>query len=187
MSKPTNGNDMPVPTSVSSELRNVPEEDRQHPLFRRGYSMGYSHRAREESLAKLEQYGPRILRDGHTDTHTPRYYGIGGRGLLDSLEPGVRIDRELLAMTEQDVITETPCCARQITVPIPEDDQTRPAVCCRCGVFYQMHLRQEEPDGFSDDPPPYLAVFSVEHLNVASARHRAGRAEKMAPRAGRHR
>lgn len=147
---------------------------RAHPLFRRGYNMGYAYRAREESLAELEQHGPRSAR--RVQKMAPRRFGVTSGGLRD-LSPGVQVARELEAMSEYEFTTETPCCARSIEVLRLEEDQDCPAVCCRCRISYQMGLVQEEPDGFSDEAP-YVAIFTVTHLGVAVARHRAGKWER---------
>jgi hypothetical protein len=95
--------------------------ERRHPLFRRGYSLGYAHRAQEEALADQEQHGPRSIREGRTTP--PRSYDVTIGGLLDRLSPGVRADRDLIAMTDSAFTCETPCCGREITVLICQEDQ----------------------------------------------------------------
>jgi hypothetical protein len=164
--------DTPLSVPDSPSLSDLTDAERMHPLFRRGYALGYAHRAHEESFAEWDQRDPRPLRSSRTTP--PRGYGVTSGGLLGRLAPGVRVERDLLAVTDKDFTTETPCCGRGITLLIPDDDQTRPAACCRCRISYQVDLIQEEPDGYSDEPPPHIAVFVVEHLDVAMARHRVG-------------
>lgn len=158
-----------------SALSELPKAEREHPLFRRGYNLGYSHRSREESLAELQQRGPQSLLDSAaTATET---FNVTSGGLLDHLAPGVRAARDLVEITEEKITTETPCCGRRITLQVPSEDHTRPAMCCHCRIIYQVVLIQEEPDGYNDSEPPHVAVFVVEHLSAAVAQHRTGRWE----------
>ena len=97
--------------------------------------------------------------------------------LLDRLEPGVRVTSEA-ELTKNHLATKVPCCMRTITLQQPDDeDQARPAVRCRRRVFYLVTLVQEEPGGYDDEPPPHVAVFTVQYLDLAVARHRASRYE----------
>lgn len=147
------------------------QADRSHPLFRRGYNLGYSDRAHEEALDELEKHGPRSARRNHVPTAS---FGVTAGDLLDRLEPGVRVLRELKKMTAAKITTETPCCGRRITLTMPDETETRPTMCCRCRITYSAGLIQEEPDGYTDDDPTYVAVFTVERTGVAAAAHRAG-------------
>jgi hypothetical protein len=79
--------------------------------------------------------------------------------------------------SERKFTTEVPCCGRRITIPAPGNGETSPAACCRCRVLYTAAVAEEERDGYSDEPPK-VAVFVVEHVNVAVAQHRAGKWER---------
>jgi hypothetical protein len=156
----------------SSRLSGLPKEKREHPLFRQGYNLGYSHRAHEEALSEFRQSGGGPVRDASAAT-----FDVTAGQLLGRLVPGVRVVRDLIELTDDTCTTETPCCGRRITLSIPGEGETLPAVCCRCRVTYQVAVVQEDPDGYSDDEPPYVAVFVAEHLDVAAAKHRAGKWE----------
>ena len=58
-------------------------------------------------------------------------------------------------------------------MPICGTGQEPPAVCCRCRVTYRVSLH-EEMTGY-DDEPFRTAIFAVESLDAAVARHRSGR------------
>jgi hypothetical protein len=164
-----------VPAPVRSTWSELTKSERAHPLFRRGYNMGYSDRTHQEFLAELERRGLRSAQN--SSTVAPPRYGVTDVRLRDRLAPGVGVYRDLAAMTEHQFTTETPCCGRQITVQRPPDDlDCSPAVCCRCRLSFEVNLVEEELDGFSDEPS-YVAVFTVEHVDVAVARHRAGKWE----------
>jgi hypothetical protein len=163
-----------VPEPVRSTWSELTKSERAHPLFRRGYNLGYSDRAHREFLAELDRRGLRSAQD--SSTVAPPRYGVTDLMLRDRLTPGVRVYRDLAAMTEHQFTTETPCCGRQITVQRPPQDQDCLSVCCRCRFSYRVELVEEELDGFSDDPT-HVAVFTVEHVDVAVARHRAGKWE----------
>jgi hypothetical protein len=107
----------------------------------------------------------------------PATFDVTSGALLDRLAPGVRVVRDLTSHTEKDISTETPCCGRRITLPTPDEHQTRPAMCCRCHIAYQVSLVREEPDGYNDGEPPHVALFVVIHVAVATARHRTGKWE----------
>lgn len=155
-------------------LSGLPETKRKHPLFRQGYNLGYSHRIHEEALGEFRQSAGRPVRDGSTAT-----FDVTAGQLLGRLVPGIRVVRDLIELTDDTCTTETPCCGRRITLSIPGEGETLPAVCCRCRVTYQVAVVQEDPDGYSDDEPPYVAVFVAEHLDVAAAKHRKGKWEPM--------
>ena len=157
------------------DLSDLPEAERSHPLFRRGYNLGYAHRAREEALAELHQRGPQSLRG--EAARVPAIFGVASGALLDRLAPGSRVARDLTSRTDTEISTQTPCCERRITLPAPEEHQKRPAMCCRCHLTYQVVLVQEEPDGYNDGEPPHVALFVVTDVAVAAARHRAGKSE----------
>jgi hypothetical protein len=155
-----------------TQLLGLPEHVRTHPLLRQGYNIGASHRA----------HGPHPPEEG---TRTPRggssgptpFYGVTANGLRDRLVKGARIVRELSAASERDATTETPCCGWRITIPAPEDHEgSGPAFCCKCGALYSAAAAEEALDGYSDEPPK-VAVFAVEHVNVAVA-HRGGKWER---------
>ena len=155
-----------------ARLSHLPEHVRNHPLFRQGYDLGYSDRAHDEHLAEIRHSG---LRHGDAP-QPPRSYGVDTGGLRGRLIAGARVLRELSVVSEREFITEVPCCGRRITIPVLDDDQTSPAACCHCRVLYAAALAEEEPDGYHDEPSK-VAVFIVEHANLAAARHRAGRWE----------
>jgi hypothetical protein len=157
-------------------LSHLPEYVRNHPLFRQGYDLGYRNRARDQHLAEIEENGLRVLRS--SSPAPPPSYGVDTGGLRGRLVAGARVMRELSVVSEGEFRTEVPCCGRRITIPAPEDDETSPAACPR--VLYAAVVAEEEPDGY-DDEPPKVAVFVVQHLNVAAAQHRAGKWEP-APR-----
>jgi hypothetical protein len=159
-----------------SEMRNAARLSRlperpNHPLFRPGYDLGYSDRAQDQHLAEIEQNGLRLLRD-RPPAASPSY-GADAFGLRDHLTAGASVVRELPAVTGREVVTEVPCCGRRITIPVL-DGEARAAACYRCGVLYTVTLAEEEPDGYNDELPK-VAVFVVEHVNAATAQHRAGR------------
>ena len=158
-----------------TQLLDLPEHVRTHPLFRQGYNIGASHRAHGQHLPESDQ-GTRTVRAGGSPAPAP-FYGIAASGLRDRLGKGVRIVRELSAESEHDVTTETPCCGRRITIPASEDDGDSPAFCCKCGILYAAVVAVEELDGYSDEPPK-VALFVVEHVNVAVAQHRVGKWER---------
>lgn len=118
---------------------------------------------------------PQRTRDPQERNGTGRRYNTTVPGpLLDSLEPGVTVERELTGFTEEkDLTTAVPCCGRRITAPIYETGQELLAVCCRCHVIYRVSL-QQEMTGY-DDGPFRTAIFAVESRDVAVARHRSGR------------
>jgi hypothetical protein len=94
--------------------------------------------------------------------------------LLDCLEPGVTVERELTSFTEEKgITTAVPCCGRRIILPICDPKQESPAVCCRCHATYRVSLH-EELTGY-DDGPFRTAIFAMESRDVAVARHRSGR------------
>ena len=157
-----------------ARLLHLPERVRRHPLFRQGYALGYGDRARDEHLAGTGQGGPRLPRGDPPEP--PPSYGVDAGGLRDRLVPGARVIRELSAVGERECVTEVPCCGRPVTIPVP-DGEASPAVCCRCGVIYAAAVAEEEPDGYNDEPLK-VAVFVVEHVKAAPARHRAGRWEQ---------
>jgi hypothetical protein len=59
------------------------------------------------------------------------------------------------------------------------------AVCCRCHISYDVELVQEEQDGYTDDEPPHVAIFTTRNLDVAVARHRTSPWEPKRPRSSR--
>lgn len=152
-------------------LSDVNIADRRHPLFRRGFNLGYFCRIDEEKLSRTPE--PKRLSTSTTPPPSPRTFGVDSGPLLAHLAPGVRAVRDVIVMTEKAITARTPCCLRQITLPIPGEDESCPAVCCRCRVSYDVEIIQEEPDGYTDDEPPYVAIFTTDHLDVAVARHRA--------------
>lgn len=85
--------------------------------------------------------------------------------------------RDLSALTNEFLTTDTPCCGRRVTLAIPGPDETRSAVCCHCRVLFTVGLIQEEPDGFGGESP-HVAIFAVKQMDVAVAMHRAGRWER---------
>jgi hypothetical protein len=102
-----------------------------------------------------------------------RYDITAPSSMLDRLEPGVTVERELTAFTEEkSLTTAVPCCGRRITFPIYETNHEWPAVCCRCHVAYRVSLH-EEMTGY-DDELFRTALFAVESLEVTVARHRSG-------------
>lgn len=139
--------------------------------------------AHEEELSQIAQ--PQQRSTPSSQPPSPRAFGVDSGALLEHLHPGVRVFRDLTAMTEQTITTQTPCCRRQITLPIPRDDESTPAVCCRCNVSYNVELIQEEPDGYTDDEPPHVAIFTTHHLDLAVARHRTSPWEPKRPRSSR--
>lgn len=166
---------MTSPDAGPPNLSDLPEAERSHPLFRRGYNLGYSHRAHKEALAELHQRGP--LAPCGEAARVPATFDVTSGALLHRLTPGSRIARELISHTDKEISTETPCCGRRITLPTPDEHQIRPAMCCRCHLSYQVAVVQEEPDGYNDGEPPYVALFEVTHLDVAAAQHRTGKWE----------
>ena len=150
----------------------LPERVRGNPLFRRGYALGYRDRAHEEHLADV-QGGRRLFRGGSPES--PAAYGVCDGGLRDRLVPGTRVIREVLASAGRERMTEVPCCGRRVTILVL-DEEPGPAACCRCGVTYAAEVTGEEPDGYGGEPLE-VAVFTVERVRVAIARHRAGRWE----------
>jgi hypothetical protein len=131
---------------------------------------------KEDEAARLPGAGPDELRVLRSDpAKLPPSYGVDAGGMRDRLLPGVRVIRELSAVGEHECVTEVPCCGRPVTIPVPGDEAS-PALCCRCGVTYTAAVAEEEPDGYSDEPLK-VAVFVVEHVGAAAARHRAGRWE----------
>jgi hypothetical protein len=163
-----------APDLNPDDFANLTPAERRHPQFRRGYELGYNRRVHEEHLAELEENGPRFLRDGEATPH--KTFSVTCRVPLADLQPGVRVLRELIELTDDGFTTETPCCGRQVVLPRLDEDQTRPAVCCRHRILYQVDLIEEESDGWSDEPS-YAARFEVEHLEVTAAQHRTGRLE----------
>ena len=154
-------------------LLDLPPAVRAHPLFRRGYNRGYSDRAHEESPA-----GPPVEPcSAPGPAAVPPMFDVTAGGLQHRLAPQMRAARDLTAMTARQFSTETPCCGRRITLPIPGQDQACPAVCCHCRALFTVALAQEEPDGFSGEPP-HIAIFVVEQVDVAVAQHRAGKWER---------
>jgi hypothetical protein len=166
---------MTSPDAGRLRLSELPEAERSHPLFRRGYNLGYAHRVHEEELTDLQQRGPRP--PGGKAATAPVTFDVTSGMLLNRLAPGVGVARDLTSHTDKDISTETPCCGRRITLPTPDEHQSRPAMCCRCRVTYQVSLVREEPDGYNDGEPPSVALFAVTHVGVAAARHRAGKWE----------
>jgi hypothetical protein len=110
-------------------------------------------------------------------------YGIDKGALAGFLEAGVRVVRELSALSEGELTTEVPCCGRSITIPLPEAGAEATACCCRCRVVYTAVLAEEEPDGYADEPMK-VAVFTVCQVAIAVAQHRAGRWEPPRRRRG---
>src|SRR4051812_5174574 len=86
-----------IAAPIPPNLTDLPVAERRHPLFRRGYSLGYAHRAQEEALADQKRHSPRSIRENRTTP--PRSYDVAVGGLLGRLSPGVRVDRDLIAMT----------------------------------------------------------------------------------------
>jgi hypothetical protein len=161
-----------------ARLADIPLAVRAHPLFRQGYNRGYDARAHEEFLAG-RRAGSLPAAGGPADP--PVTFDVTTGGLRHRLAPGMRAARDVGTMASEHFSTETPCCGRRITLPVPGQDQTWPAMCCHCRVLFTAALAQEEPDGFGDEPP-HIAIFIVEQLNVAVAQHRAGRWERAAGR-----
>lgn len=147
---------------------------RAHPLFRQGYNRGYSDRAHEEYMAGLPPEPDPM--PGATAAPPPLFDVTVG-GLQHRLAPQMRAARDLSSITAERFSTETPCCGRRITLPIPVQDQARPAVCCHCRALFTVALAQEEADGFGGEPP-HIAIFVVEQAGVAVAQHRAGKWER---------
>jgi hypothetical protein len=182
--------DEPMDEPIPPRILDLPQDEREHPLFRKGYNMGTAHAiqaAREQERAAAKELDPPAIGP------PPASFGVAGGGLLDQFVPGVRVERDLnnlTAHTQGAATTQTPCCGRQISLPVPKDqdsnpdgcpglgrdgdEQGVPAVCCRCRVFYTVCLVQEQPDGYSDDEPPNMAVFVVERTGLAIAQDRTG-------------
>jgi hypothetical protein len=166
---------MTSPDAGPPNLSDLSEAERSHPLFRRGYNLGYSHRAHQEAVIELHQRGPQAPRG--EAARVPATFDVTSGALLNRLEPGSQIARDLTSHTVKEISTETPCCGRHITLPTPGEHEMRSAMCCRCHLIYQVALVQEEPDGYNDCEPPYVALFVVTHLDVAAAQHRTGKWE----------
>jgi hypothetical protein len=128
----------------SSRLSGLPRGKREHPLFRQGYNLGYSHRAHEEALSEFRQSGGGPVRDASTATSDV----TAGR-LLGRLVPGVRVVRDLIELTDDTCTTETPCCGWRITLSIPGEGETLSAVFCRCRVTYQVAVARKIPTGIA--------------------------------------
>jgi len=177
--------------ALAPGLLELPDEERRHPLFRKGYNLGSAHAAQARQAVR-----PAEPTEPAEPSPAPACFDVTTGGLLDKLVPGVRVERDLASHSPEQVVTETPCCGRRITLPRRHDDPSGgsahdsgtthrdggeehvPAACCLCRIGYTVHLVQEEPDGFSDDDPPYIAVFVVEHTELAIARHRTGSWER---------
>lgn len=168
--------DRPEPFAEPSvaRLSDLPPALRTHPFFREGYNRGYSDRARDESLTERPTGGN--LSVTRTANSSP-IFDVTAGGLRHRLAPGLRAMRDISVLTAEHFITETPCCGRRITLAVPGRDETLTAVCCHCRVLFAVALIQEECDGF-DDEPSRVAMFVVEQLDIAVARHRAGRWER---------
>jgi len=119
--------------------------------------------------------GPELAAPGQAARQV--VFDVTAGDLRHKLAPGIRAVRDLTALTSESLSTETPCCGRRVTIPVPGPDQARPAFCCLCRVLFTVRLILEEPDGFGGDPP-HVAVFEAERLDVTVARHRAGRWER---------
>lgn len=164
----------PVAEPDPAWLTGLPPAVRGHPLFRQGYNLGYSHRAREEPRpASRTGSGPAPP----APPDPPAIFNVTAGGLRHRLAPGVQALRDLTVLASGHLRTETPCCGRHLTLPTPGEDQTRPAFCCRCRILYAVVLTQEEPDGFGGEPP-LIAVFTVQQVDVAITQHRTGKWER---------
>ncbi|WP_329242794.1 hypothetical protein OG417_44745 [Actinoallomurus sp. NBC_01490] len=166
---------MTNPGTEHPNLSDLPEAERSHPLFRKGYNLGYAHRALEDAPAELQQHRSQWA-PAETAT-APATFDVTSGGLLDRLAPGVRALRDLLNHTDKHITTETPCCGRRITLPAPNEQQERAAMCCRCHITYRVSLIWEEPDGYNDGQAPPVALFVVVDVDVAPAQHRTGKWE----------
>lgn len=155
-------------------LTSLPPAVRGHPLFRQGYNLGYSHRAGEEPRAG-DRTGSGTAPPAPADPSV--IFNVTAGGLRHRLTPGMQALRDLTALADGCLSTETFCCGRRITLPAPGEDQTRPAVCCRCRILYAVGLTHEEPDGYGGEPP-LIAVFTVQQVDVALAQHRTGKWER---------
>ncbi len=164
-----------VTDTTLQDLSDIPRDEREHSLFRKAYNLGYYRRAKEGSRAVSHQRDRQSAREGAAAVIAT--FDVTSGGLLDRLAPGVRVVRDLTEMTEDACSTETPCCGRRIALPGPVEHEARPAVCCRCRIVYQVAVVREESEGY-DDEPSYVAVFLTEHLDVATAQHRAGKWEQ---------
>jgi hypothetical protein len=158
------------PTAEELRLRDVDPDDKRHPLFRKGFTIGL----RTGILGKAPDGTHLNFPAAEAAVRKPHTFSIVWDLGIQALTSGDRIEREVIGLTADQITTTVPCCGRHVRIKRPEDDnQSSLVVCCRCGVLWITQMR-EEMDGYSDEPFR-VAVFILEETDVKAANHRGGR------------